>query len=51
MAHEDPGWRPEGGLQEYKGYEVWDYSIGPHELNPGKVDPDFELDVDPEDDE
>ena len=43
MATEDTGWRPKGGLQEYGGYEVWEYDHGPHEENQGEVDGDVQI--------
>lgn len=44
MAHKDSGWRPKGSGMNYKGHEVWDYSIGPHEINEGEKDPDWKED-------
>ncbi|SFK82614.1 hypothetical protein SAMN04487950_1291 [Halogranum rubrum] len=41
MAHEDTGWRPKGGVEPYRGYDVWEYEIGPHEVNDGEVDGDI----------
>lgn len=38
MTHKDSGWRPHLGLQPYKGLELWDHDIGPHEINVGEVD-------------
>ena len=52
MVNHDSGWRPKGGLQEYDGDEVWEYDIGPHQINPGEVDGEVDLDygdADPED--
>lgn len=46
MSHDDSGWRPKGGLESYKGYEVWEYEIGPHEVNPGETDGDIAFDDD-----
>lgn len=33
MTHDDSGWRPRIGLETYKGHELWDHMIGPHEIN------------------
>ncbi|SHG73348.1 hypothetical protein [Halobaculum gomorrense] len=44
MATEDTGWRPTGGLQQYKGYEVWEYDHGPQEENQGETDGEVDLD-------
>lgn len=44
MSHDDSGWRPKGGLESYKGYEVWEYEIGPHEINPGETDGEITFD-------
>lgn len=43
MANQDTGWRPKGAMDAYKGYEVWEYNIGPHESNEGEVDGDVSL--------
>lgn len=43
MTHKDAGWRPDLGLEEYGGDELWDHGIGPHELNDGQVEEDFEF--------
>ncbi|WP_348607554.1 hypothetical protein [Halobaculum rarum] len=50
MANKDSGWRPKGVAESYKGFEVWEYEIGPHGLNPGEVDGEVSLDIDGEDD-
>lgn len=44
MAHKDTGWRPDGSMDAYGGYEVWEYNIGPHEMNDGVVDGDIDFD-------
>lgn len=41
--HTDSGWRPTGDGMQYKGYEVWDYDRGPHEINEGQVEPEDDL--------
>ncbi|MFB6195994.1 MAG: hypothetical protein ABEI80_07460 [Haloplanus sp.] len=41
MARKDMDWRPEGAVETYKGMEVWEYNIGPHERNLGEVDGDI----------
>lgn len=41
MAQKDLGWRPEGAVETYRGKEVWEYKIGPHERNMGEVDGDI----------
>ena len=43
MTHQDRGWRPDLGLEEYGGNELWDHGIGPHEINAGEVDGDIEF--------
>ncbi|WP_251342926.1 hypothetical protein [Haloplanus halophilus] len=43
MAREDLNWRPKGAVETYKGEEVWEYNIGPHERNVGEVDGDIAL--------
>ena len=51
MVNKDSGWRPKGGLQTFEGHEVWEYEIGPHQINPGEVDGEVTLDygdADPE---
>lgn len=42
MVHDDSGWRPKGG-ESYKGYQIWEYDIGAHEINNGEVDGDIEF--------
>ena len=44
MATEDTGWRPRGGLEEYKGREVWEYESGPHEENRRESEGEVEID-------
>lgn len=44
MATEDTGWRPTGGLEQYKGYEVWEYESGPHEENRRESEGEVSLD-------
>jgi hypothetical protein len=51
MAHNDTGWRPKGVEESCGGYEVWEYEIGPHEVNEGEVDGDISFDDDEESDE
>ena len=43
MTHKDTGWRPDAGVESYKGYEIWEYESGPHEINDGTVDGDIEF--------
>ncbi|SEO67871.1 hypothetical protein SAMN04487948_104134 [Halogranum amylolyticum] len=51
MGHEDTGWRPKG-VEPYKGHDIWEYKIGPHEVNEGEVDGDISFDdVDEAEDE
>jgi hypothetical protein len=40
MTHRDSGWRPDVGLDSYKGKELWDHGIGPHEVNDGNREPE-----------
>jgi hypothetical protein len=44
MGHKDTGWRPRGGVESYRGYDLWEYEIGPHEVNDGEVDGDISFD-------
>jgi len=44
MATEDTGWRPKGGLDEYKGHKVWEYESGPHEENRRESEGEVEID-------
>lgn len=41
MTHGDGGWRPTGAVESYKGLDVWDHDIGPHQFNPGQRDPEW----------
>lgn len=43
MSHKDTGWRPHLGMETYKGHEMWDHDIGPHQINDGEVDGEIEL--------
>ncbi|WP_435178437.1 hypothetical protein [Halorussus sp. AFM4] len=43
MAHRDVGWRPDLGLEEYGGHELWDHGIGPHEVNAAEVDGEIQF--------
>lgn len=38
MTHKDSGWRPHLAMDTYKGYEMWDHDIGPHQINVGNVE-------------
>lgn len=38
MANKDSGWRPNGAMDAFGDYEIWEYNIGPHEINTGEVD-------------
>lgn len=38
MVNRDSGWRPKGAMDAFGDYEVWEYNVGPHELNEGEVD-------------
>lgn len=38
MTKKDLGWRPKGAAETYRGKEVWEYNIAPHELNEGEID-------------
>jgi hypothetical protein len=44
MVHRDTDWRPKGAMESYKGHEVWEYEVGPHEKNDGEVDGDVDID-------
>lgn len=39
MVHRDSGWRPKF-VQTYKGHEVHDHMLGPHEINEKEEDED-----------
>lgn len=43
MTHQDGGWRPDLGVEKYRGGEVWDHDIGPHQLNDGQVEEELEF--------
>lgn len=45
MVNRDSGWRPKGAMDAFGGYEIWEYNVGPHEINDGEVD--GEIDFDP----
>lgn len=38
MVNRDSGWRPDGAMDAFGGYEIWEYNVGPHEINDGEVD-------------
>lgn len=44
MAHKDSGWRPDGAMDAFSYYEVWEYNLGPHEINEGEVDGKIDFD-------
>lgn len=41
MTKRDLDWRPKGAGDTYRGREVWEYNIAPHELNEGEIDGDI----------
>jgi len=41
MTKKDLDWRPKGASESYRGREVWEYNIAPHELNEGEIDGDI----------
>ncbi|MFB6256585.1 MAG: hypothetical protein ABEH58_07675 [Haloplanus sp.] len=41
MTKRDLDWRPKGAGETYRGGEVWEYNIAPHELNEGEIDGDI----------
>ena len=43
MANRDTGWRPTEGLSTYRGLEVWEYNVGPHQVTEGEVDGDVTI--------
>ncbi|MFB6304216.1 MAG: hypothetical protein ABEH47_03545 [Haloferacaceae archaeon] len=43
MAHEELDWRPDGAMETYRGMEVWEYNVGPHQLTEGEVDGEVDL--------
>jgi hypothetical protein len=43
MAHRDTGFRPNLGVEGYRGLELWEYDIGPQQKNDGVVDGDIDL--------
>jgi len=44
MAHKDSGWRPDGAMDAFGDYEVWEYNLGPHEINDAEIDGDIDFD-------
>lgn len=42
MTEKDTGWEPKGTGMEYKGDEVWDHEIGPHQINDGDTEDESE---------
>jgi hypothetical protein len=42
MAKRDLNWRPKGAAETYRGREVWEYNVAPHEINEGEVDGDIQ---------
>ena len=52
MVNRDSGWRPDGAMDAYGGYEVLEYNVGPHQINEGEVDGEITFETDePTDDE
>lgn len=43
MTHDKTEWRPKGAVHTFKGFEVWDHGIAPHEVATGDVDGDVSL--------
>lgn len=44
MVNRDSGWRPKGAMDAFGDYgEIWEYNVGPHELNDGEVDGDIDF--------
>ncbi|WP_299333485.1 hypothetical protein [Haloplanus sp.] len=41
MTKKDLDWRPQGANEGYRGREIWEYNIAPHELNEGEIDGDI----------
>jgi hypothetical protein len=41
MTKKDLDWRPKTGSGTYRGKELWEYNIAPHELNEGEIDGDI----------
>jgi hypothetical protein len=37
-------------MDAYGGYEVWEYNVGPHQINEGEVDGEIDFDAYEEDD-
>lgn len=46
MTKRDLDWRPDGAMETYNGFELWEYNVGPHHLNEGEVDGDVTIDED-----
>jgi hypothetical protein len=44
MVKRKVDWKPEAAVDTYKGYEIWEYEVGPHEINEGEVDGDVSFD-------
>jgi len=44
MVNRDSGWRPKGAMDAFGDYgEIWEYNVGPHEINDGEVDGDIDF--------
>lgn len=43
MAHKDSGWRPDGAMDAFGDYEVWEYNLGPHQINPAEIDGEIDF--------
>ncbi|MFA1610025.1 hypothetical protein [Halobellus rubicundus] len=40
MAHHETDYEPEGAVEEYNGFKVWDHGVWPVDMSPGEVDGD-----------
>lgn len=50
MVNRDSGWRPKGMMDAYAGYgEMWEYNVGPHQINEGEKDGVIDFGADVED--
>ena len=45
MGHKDTGWRPDPA-RTYKGYDVAEYEVSPHQINDGETDGEIEFERD-----
>jgi len=44
MSHKETEWEPKGGAETFKGFDVHDHGVFPHEVNDGEVDGEVSFD-------